>query len=263
MNPEAIGRALEAASSEATAKAAKKQIHTLRGVRGTPQGDVARIAAEAWKKHRPKLPQDELALDELFGQAWEDGLVAIALLAALGPDRPEDVMETGLDWLDRIDETTVADALGWYVIGAGALACGADLPALARRLSTHPKVAGRRAGVMAGLAMTPTPIEGAAAGALRARLGEKHVAFVSEPLSEALAGWCDAFVRDEDPTVRKGLRRVVSAWAEADPDAAEAWMEAVRGGAPKLLREAITHEARKARRRAERALAAADEAGEE
>ena len=259
MNPESIGRTLEAASSESTAKAARKQIHTIRGVRGTPSGDVAKIAADTWRKEKPKLPQDELALDELFGQAWEDGLVAIAILAAIAPDRPQDVMETGLDWLDRIDETATADALGWYVIGAGALACRTDLDVLARRLATHPKPAARRAGVMVGMAMTPTPIEGAAAGALRARLGEKHVAFVAAPLSDALAGWCDAFVRDEDATVRKGLRRVVSAWAESDPDAATAWMDAVRGGLPKLLREAITLEARKARRRAERAAEAVEE----
>lgn len=255
MEPATIARALEAVSTEKAARAARKQVHTIRGVRGAPQGEVARIAGEAWRRDKPRLPADESALNDLFGQSWEDGLVAIALLAAMVPDRPADVLDLGLDWLDRIDETVTADALGWYVIGAGAIASGTDLAALLARLREHPHPAARRAGVMAAMAMTPTPVEGAAAGALRARLGTQAVAFVAEAQSTALAAFANAFLRDEDPVVRKGLRRVLVAWAAADPDAAELWMDGVRGGIPKILREAITAAVNKARRKAARAAA--------
>ena len=64
-----------------------------------------------------------------------------------------------------------------------------------------------------------------------------------------VGGIADLYVRDEDPIVRKALRRVLGAWAAVDPDGASEWLEAVKGGAPRLLRDEVEKAARKARRR--------------
>ena len=97
--------------------------------------------------------------------------------------------------------------------------------------------------------MTPTEIEGPAAAPLRERLGTRDVALLDRVLSDRVAYIAHAFVRDEDPGVRKGLRRVLSAWASADPEAAAAWLSEVRGGVPAMFREEIEKTVRKTRRK--------------
>jgi hypothetical protein len=249
MNPDVVAERLEAASTPEAAKAASRQIHTLRGVRGVPPGAIARVIAEVWRTERPMLPRDEDSLETLYFNAWEDGIVAIGLLAALVPDAPAEALDIARGWLDRIDDVGTADALGWLVLGPCTLAAGADVEEELAPLRSHAHPAVRRAGVMAGLAMTPEIIEGPAAAALRERLGVRDVQFVEDALSENLAIITDAFLRDEDPSVRKALRRVLGAWADADPDAATEYLEGVRGGVPKMLREEVERAARKARRR--------------
>lgn len=247
---DAISDRLEAESTVATAKATQKQVHTLRGVRGTPTGNVARICADTWKNDRPSLPADEVALDELFGAAWEDGLVAVGLLAALVPDSPGPALEIARDWLERLDDAITADALGWMVLGPALLASRADLREFLTVFREHEHPATRRAAVSAGLAMTPTRLEGPSAAALRERLGVKNVQFVEKPLSSAVASLCHAFVRDEDAGVRKALRRVLGSWAASAPNDALQWVQDVRGGCPVMFREEIEQAAKKALRNA-------------
>ncbi len=259
IDPDAIAHELEAASTEELARSLRHQIAPMRGLRGTPAGTVARIAAAAWRSTPPKLPRDEDLLTSLFAQAWEDGLVAVGLLAACVPDNAGEALDIGLGWLDRVDDVQTADALGWMVLGPAALASRAPLGTILADMAERPHAAVRRAGVSMGLAMTTLRLEGPSAAPLRARLGEKEIRFVDAALSDRLALVGEAFVRDDDPLIRKGLRRVLGAWAEDAPDEALDWFRNVRGGAHKMLREEVEKSARKGRRRMERALEAGDE----
>ena len=251
MEHEVLSDMLDLMSDAKVAKKVSRHVSTMRGVRGVPDGEIARIGTAAWVDQRPRLPEDEDALSALFSTAWEDGLLAIGLLAALVPEAPEEVLDVGRDWLTRVDDTATADAMGWLVIGPATLASGEDLSALWRRShDAHPVV--RRAVVMTGLALLPEPITGPSAAPLRARLKTKRVRFVDTAQSDALAVLADRFVRDTDPGVRKALRRVLGAWASADPDAAEAWCGGVRGGVAKMYREEVERAARKTRRKQSR-----------
>lgn len=254
MEHEVLSDMLDLMSDAKVAKKVSRHISTMRGIRGVPDGEIARIATAAWLEQRPRLPDDEDSLSQLFSTAWEDGLVAVGLLAALVPDCPEEVLDVGRDWLTRVDDTPTADAIGWMVIGPSMLASGEDLTLLWRRSAdAHPTV--RRAVVMTGMALLPEPITGPSAAPLRARLKNKRVRFVDTAQSEALSVLADRYVRDTDPGVRKALRRVLGAWAAADPDAAEAWCEGVSGGIPKMYRDEVARAARKTRRKQSRGQA--------
>lgn len=244
---EVVSETLELASDETTARKLRKQVSTLRGLRGVPLGEVARIAASTWEASRPELPAAEDALNQLFGTAWEDGLVAVGLLAAALPDAPAEALRVGLQWVDRLDEHGTADALGWLVLGPAALLSGDPLAVLDPLLS-HARVAARRAAAMAGMAWLPERIEGPSAAPVRARLGQKHVQWVDAPRSDAVAALLDRLVRDEAPEVRKAVRRVLRAWADSDPAAVVDWGDRWRrsGGLPRLLSD----EVERARRRA-------------
>jgi len=245
MDIDLLSQALEAASTKALAKTRGREVRTLKGVRGVPDGETASIAAAAWREQKPSLPDDEDDLSQLFGTAFEDGLVAVGLLAAMLPDAPMDVFDIGLDWLSRTDDGATADALGWLVLGPGALA--ANLPQSrildVTRRANHPAV--RRAGVMSAMALTGERIEGPAAAPLRERLGSRMVRFVDAPDSRRIAEVCAAFLRDEDPMVRKALRRLVRTWGGVDPEATVAWGRGTAGGLPRLIRDEILRLERK------------------
>lgn len=245
LDAEIVSELLEAVADPDLARKRSREIRTLRGLRGVANGEVARIAAAVWLEQAPDI-DDEAELSDLFGTAFEDGLVAIGLLAALLPDAPAEVLDIAQDWLNRLDDTATADALGWLVLGPAHLATGTPLPSPHQGL--HPIV--RRAIVMAGMAYLPEEIEGPAAAPLRARLGTEAVRFVDEPQSSQVATLCEVAIKDPDPSVRKALRRVLSAWGRRAPDEAEAWIMAVRGGSPKMLREAVVKATRRGRREA-------------
>lgn len=245
MDEESISEKLESLSTRDAAKKRGQHVKSLRGIRGVPDGEVARIAAAAWKDMRPRLPAAGDSLDRLFGSAFEDGLVAIALLAALVPDHAEEALDIGLDWLDRTDDLVTADALGWFVLGPAAMAAGA-LDRLLARGHRGASVTVRRAVVTAGLAMTTEPLAGPSAAALRERVGNRQVRFVDASLSPHLHAWAHAYLRDDAPQVRKSLRRLLRAWTRDDPAAVATWADSVRGGLPKLLKPEIE----RARRRA-------------
>ncbi len=234
MDDALVSETLDALSDAQTARKTARNVSTLRGIRGTPHSEIARVGAAFWKEHRPTL-SDEDALDRLFARAWEDGLLAVGLLAALVPDGPAEALDIGVDWLGRVDDTATADALGWLVLGPAFLATGADPDRLHRFLDTYrcEHFAPRRALVSMGMAFLPLPIEGCAAAPLRERHGARSLSFVDRPRSVLVEQIARAFLRDPHPSVLKALRRLLKGWAKTDPDAVAAWT--VPGGLPKLL----------------------------
>ncbi len=251
MDAAALSKALDDLSDAGAARRMVREVHTLKGVRGVVPGEVARVAASAWKQQATDLDRDEDALAALFSTAFEDGLLAIALLAAAVPDAPDDALEIGLDLLDRVDDHQTADALGWLVLGPARLASGRPLGDLLRAADGREHASPRRAVCASGLALTPEIVKSPSAAALRERLAARQIRFVDDTRSDDLGVLCTHFVRDDAPSVRKILRRVVGAWAVHDPEAATAWAADVRGGIPKMIREELERCARTGRRRLE------------
>ncbi|MFT7521916.1 MAG: hypothetical protein ACI9MC_004068, partial [Kiritimatiellia bacterium] len=249
LDAESVSEMLELVSDPTLARKRSKDISCLRGIRGTPNRELAQATSAAWLESRPKLPRDEDDLSTLFMTAWEDGMVAIGLLAALVPDSPQDVLDIGRDWAERMDDRVTADTLGWMVLGPASLACGEPPHQSLGAMLQHRRPEVRRAAVMAGLALLPESLSGPSAAALRTRLGVSEIRFVAEPLSPWLNELATACWRDDNPAVRKATRRVLSAWALHDPDAATEWMSHVKGGLPKMLRDGMEKSARKGRRR--------------
>lgn len=249
MDAEVLSGTLQALADAQTARRVGREVRTLRGVRGVRAGEIARVAAAAWQEQPVDLDRDEAALSTLFATAFEDGLLAIGLLAAALPDAPHDVYEIGLDWLTRVDDHQTADALGWLVLGPARLAAGRSLGELLRRGPRgHP--APRRAVVSSGLALTPEVVQSPAAGALRQRLGQRALRFVEQAADADLAQLASHALHDEEPRVRKALRRVLGAWARDSPEAAERWATTQPAGVPSMLLDAIRRGAQRARRHA-------------
>ena len=245
-----IGEMLEAMSDADTARRLGKQVQPLRGVRGVPMGEVARIAAASWEEFRPSLPKDAGALSRLYSTAWEDGLVAIGLVGACVPDAPRAAFELGMALIERCDDVATADALGWLVLGPAALASGRDLADAMSPIRGLPDGTARRAAVSAGLAATPTPIEGPSAAPVRARMQQARVRWVETCQSPTIARILDASLRDEAPPVRKAVRRLLRVWGQDDPAAVEAWAAGVKGGLPSMLRAEVDRARKKAKRAA-------------
>lgn len=243
-----ISETLEALADERTQRALARDISPLKGVRGVPFSELAKFLAGVFKTDGVDLDADGPALTRLFGCAWEDGMVAIGLVAAAILDDAESGLELGLDWLERLDDPLTADALGALVLGPGIAAAGKPVQLLiqaAKELGTEEAA---RAAVSAGMAWTTAPVEGPAAAALRERVGERKVRFVEGALSDGLAALADAFVKNESPSVRKALRRVLKAWGKDDPVGVCAWADRQKGGIPKMLREEIDPARRRAAR---------------
>lgn len=243
-----ISETLHALSDRRLAITRGREIKPIRGVLGVPDGEIARIAAAAYDEDGIHLDADMGALQRLFSSSFEDGIVAIALTAAGLPDAPEAALELGLQWLGQVDDPMTADALGWMVLGPAALSCGRPVAGLLHRARELGHPAARRAVVAAGLALTPEPLQGPAAAALRQRVGERHLRLVDEAFDDALAELMTPAVRDDAPTVRKAARRVLRAWVKASPAAVVAWADGVKGGLPKLLGEEVKRARSRARR---------------
>lgn len=234
---------LEALADAGAARRTASHVSSLRGIRGVPHGDVARIAAELWRADPPTLPRDADDLDRAFGGAWEDGLVAVALLATAVADDPAGALDLGIDWAERCDDVLTADSIGWLVLAPATL-LGAQAGAVLGHLGSHRRSETRRAAVTMGMGYTPTPIEGPSAAALREKLGMRQIAMVDEVRSDLLHPLCSRFVRDAAPPVQKALRRVLRAWGQADPPALVAWGEEIHGALPKLLRTEVQRASR-------------------
>lgn len=246
-DPELISDSLEAVSNGHTARKRAKQVQPFRGVRGVAPRDVTRILVASWQASPLRLPDDEELLQTLFMTAFEDGLVAVGLLAAALPDAPADVLDMADELLPHVDDTETADALGWLVLGPGLLATGEGLADGALALKDAPPHR-RRAAVMALMTALPEPVQGAAAAALRERMKNRQVVFVEEVLGEELERGIVPFLRDGSPVVRKAVARVLRAWGACDPDRVEALVRDFPGGLSKQLREEAVRGIRKARR---------------
>jgi len=230
-----LSTVLESMSDDETAARIQKHTRPLRGVRGVAQGALATVITERIASVPPRLPEDGDALTELFGAAWEDGLAAIGLLAVGVGDDPAAALALGLDWADRTDDVTTADALGWLVLGPAAAALPDGVAEVLETLGSHRRAETRRAAAAIGLAFTPEEVEGPAAAGLRARHGTRALRMVDAPVVPVLSAVIRRFVRDTAPPVQKVLRRIVRVWVDADPDSAVAWAPTVPGGLPKLL----------------------------
>lgn len=246
--PAQVGAALQRAATAPLARRLAKQIAPAKGLRGTPGAAITAVLVDVWTHSPPRLPRDAGALQTLFSAAHEDGLVAVGLVSALVPDRPDAALGLAEDWVELVDDLPTADALGWLVWGPALLATGADVPRalLSVRGQGHFR---RRAAVMAAMACVPTPVEGPAAAALRERLGQRRIAFVDEAMDAIVDPVASHYITDEDPQVRKALGRLLRAWAAASPDAVEAMVARQRGGIPRRVRQDVDKGLRKGRRR--------------
>jgi len=245
-----IHAALHEVSDNGHARKRGRHLRPLRGLRGVPGSDLVAVLVSSWRAGAPVLPDDADELHALFCEAFEDGLVAIGLLAAVAPTQPEEALELAWRWLGLLDDVETADALGWLVIGPALLAEGEDMGAELAGLTEQRLPPRRRVALAAALAALPQPLEGPAAAALRDKAGQKHVSFVAAPRDAAVRAVADAFRLDSEPLVRKGLLRLVRAWALSSPDEAEDWLNAWRGGAPRVVRAELEKAIKKGRRRA-------------
>jgi hypothetical protein len=245
MDPTVISEMIEVLADSNTARRTGKNIQTLRGIRGTPMGEVARVASAVWLDDPPALPEAESALSSLFSAAFEDGLVAIGLLAALGPDHPEAALRIGREWLERTDDIVTADSLGWLVLGPACLASSTPMRTLVVEFRQHPRAAVRRATVTMGLAALPVRIEGPAAAPIRAKLQLRQVRFVDEAHSSHVADICSSYIRDSEPPIQKALRRLLREWGKAAPSEVTRWAASLRGGLPKLLQTEVKRAGRR------------------
>ncbi|HJN75402.1 MAG TPA: DNA alkylation repair protein [Myxococcota bacterium] len=246
LDPELISETLEALSDKDTARRRGKHLKPFRGLRGTPVTEIAQVTGTCWKESRPRLPDHEAELHALFCTAFEDGLVAIGLLAGVAPDSPYGALDLVDRWLPLVDDLETADALGWLVLGPSLLASGEPLSA---SLLEHRggRALSRRVAVVAALAALPVPVTGPSAAALRVRLGQRQVVFVEEPRGVEVAGVLAGYVRDDDPHVRKAVARVGRLLGEVAPDALEPLLD-LAGGLPKKVRESWQKGQRRGRR---------------
>lgn len=249
LDAESVSEVLETFSDAGLARRRGKHLKPVKGLRGTPLSEVARVGAVVWQEG-VSLFDDASELHNLFCTAQEDGLLAIGLVAAGAPDDPEEALELAERWLEMVDDLETADALGWVLYGPALMASERNME---RELLSHVGSAAvrRRVAVMSLMAALPVPLEGPSVAPLRVRVGEKHVIITGEPLSELISAVCFGYRTDSDPHVRKALARVLRAWGECDPEAAQGWLEEAqnRGGIPKFIRELVSKGIKKGRRR--------------
>ena len=247
-DPATISAALQAQADDEFARKRARQISPLRGLRGVPPAAVVRVLVSSWRASRAALPKDEAALHRLFGTAFEDGLVAIGLLAAALPAEPLEALDLTDRWIAMVDDLETADSLGWMLLGPGLLASGEPFSENVRELLVHPHPIRRRVGVMALMALMPVPLEGISAAALREQLDQRRLSFVEETLSTPLQDIVPLAIKDEDAHVRKATARVLRQWGVLEPDVVEALLAAQRGGVPKFIREEAERGIQKGRR---------------
>lgn len=242
-----LSELLEMFADPYQAKKTQKHNKCLRGIRGVAPGEVARIATAYWVESGLQLSRDEDDLRQLFGTAFEDGLLAITLLAPLATTEPDACLDIALDWAMMLDDAQSTDALGWGIFGPILLVSPDGYDAI-QTLQKQSNPWARRAAVMAALAALPLPIEGTVAACIRANLGQKTVRFVDTPMHEWVQRILDASVRDSHPAVQKAVRRVTGAWALHAPEEALHWGQNFRGGLPKMIRIELEKNAKKGRK---------------
>ncbi len=249
IDAEAISQTLENKSDDAHHKKRRKQLHTLRGIRGTPAGVLARVIDEQWKRNKPRLPQDADELHNLFCSAHEDGLVAVGLAAAASHDDPGEALALVDRWLPMVDDTETADALGWLLWGPAVIggAGGGVSELLDGRQLPRPEQ--HRAAVAAAFAALPLPLEGPAAAGLRARLRQRRIAFVEEPVAAVVEPVAETYLSSSAVAVRKSVVRLLREYALWRPEEVVALLDRARGGVPRVVRAEVMRGVAKGRRR--------------
>jgi len=249
LSPQTISSQLEAVADEGHARRVSRHISPLKGLRGVPSREVVSVLVSAWKNNGVTLPRDCEGLARLFRTAHEDGLVAIGLTAAALPDAPDAALDLAERWMEVADDLDTADAIGWLLLGPGLLATGEPFVEHLNELLSESSPIRRRTAVIALMATLPVPIEGPAAAALRARLKQKKVAFVQEPIDALLQGVLPHALKDRDPHVRKAVARVMRTWAVSSPDIVEMILAEQPGGVNRFIREEAEKGIRKGRRK--------------
>ncbi len=249
LDPVIVSMNLETESDGAVAKRRGKQVRPLKGLRGVAPGEVARQAADIWRRG-VDLDQDEDALHDLFCTAHEDGMLALSLTAAGVGRWPDVALGLAERWLEMVDDLETADALGWLVWAPALRAVGEPVgQTLAKTIRASGQPVVRRAALMGGMALTSTRVEGPAAAALRETWGGDKRGLGDGSGSEDLALVASAAMKDSSPHVRKALGRLLRCWAHDDPEAVVAMVAGVKGGVPKQLRAEVERGVRKGRRK--------------
>lgn len=246
--PKHISAQLQGKTDTDYARKRNKQIQPLRGLRGVPASAVVSVLVETWQASPLDLPDEVGMVNQLFTTAFEDGLVAMGLAAAALPDAPYEVLDLADRWIEAVDDVETADTLGWLLFGPAILATREPFVTSVTELLTHEHPMRRRVGVLACFAAMPVPIEGAAAAALREKLGQRRLAFVEAPLDELLQQTLPLVIRDEVPLVRRAVARGLRTWATFSPDLVEKALAETRGGVPRYVRDEAEKGIKKGRR---------------
>jgi len=260
-NPAVISAALQQRTDSSYARKRGKQIQPLRGLRGVPARDVVEVLVESWRASPLDLPDEAGPAHMLFTTAYEDGIVAIGLAAAALPDVPYEVLDLADRWIEIVDDVETADALGWLLFGPALLASNEPFVPAVKELITHEHPMRRRVGILACFSLMPTPIEGAAAAALRERLDQRRLAFVEEVMDDPLAELLPLAIHDRVPMVRKCISRAFRTWGTFSPDRVEEVIAGARGGAPRYLRDEATKGIKKGRRSLKQSVSSEESAG--
>ena len=246
--PKHISAQLQSKTDADYARKRGKQIQPLRGLRGVPAREVVTVLVDTWKASPLDLPDEVGMVHQLFTTAFEDGLVAMGLAAALLPDAPFEVLDLADRWIETVDDVETADTLGWLLFGPAVLATREPFVSSVREMLTHEHPMRRRVGVLACFSAMPVPIEGPSAAALRERLGQRRLAFVEAPLDELLTQTLPLVIRDEVPMVRRAVSRGLRTWATFSPDLVEQALAETRGGVPRYVRDEAEKGIKKGRR---------------
>lgn len=244
-----------------------RQLQTIRGVRGVENAVLIELINESLPV---VLEQHDATLNQLFGTAFEDGLIAISLLAVAGLENPSDALVLARHWLTFVDDVETADALGRVVIGP--CLWHQEMPGDAQWLAENHRELLRevvrspfavRAMMMASLAWLPEPVPGVTGAGLRAAIEASKVAFVEEPQSEALTLVFRHFLGlknanapgflHETPMLRKTLLHALKLWACWDPDSVAQCLQESLSTVPRVLQQAVKKGERVFERRLEQA----------
>lgn len=183
------------------------------------------------------LPRDRKELNILFSQAYEDGLVAIALLSVAAISQPQSSLEIAERWSLMIDDALSADALGTLVIGPCLLRLGS--PFLARWLDTDKPYA-RRAEIMGLLAGVPECPKGPCVAALRAHFNAKDILFSESVQPSVVHALMHAMTHPFfAPIEKKALIRVLACVAFHAPDQMGEALQTAPTNLPKWQRAAV------------------------
>ena len=250
LDADIISNALEELADKQTRFKKAKHLQPFRGLRGVSARDMGPVIRDAWAGG-VDLTGDAEALRRLFSTAHEDGIVAMALVAAAMPDAPLLALELAEEWLDVVDDTETADALGWLVLGPSLLSQGSAMGlssyCLESRGSCRPHA--KRALVMACMAALPIEVEGVAAGALRDRMGVRRLAFVEQVIPDVCDVVLDAFWREDHPHVCKAIARLARSWGECEPETVAKFVQARMSFTSILLRRAAEKGIKKGQQR--------------